>query len=494
MSNGIDPNDLLVEDVDRLELAEGENSQYADDLQDIFENEREEDTNANEALIVLRSYMAERLALIWASTPRTACDYSNRYLADEKGRTPGGKPTLKKVHTNHVVDYIEPRTVAILENIKGDLCSAFEGFTIETPCRRCGRRDHLDVRSRLCPHNRYYGIPIAQQRRQQEQQDRQQGLQQLNAQVANPNVERCGHCVIQDSQPDACLPHANASSIRCHVHPPNIDKVLQGILGDNFTRAVRKYTLKRALIVHGTRQQSLRQKAIISRQTNRVVDYVRAVAVKTQFFVQYFVLYRLSEGQHVPNIVFLQNLVYGVIQLVTGGDIANQNLKLPEDTTAVFVQYKAQFADPEQCSVPLLPDYSLVFPFESRAISFITHQIRQVPDRQNWPSKGRMKRIGIRCNTNEHDPPGEALNVPKPVQVAIDEVIMQTFLGPTPINHDHLLANVGEYTQVLFGMLQEMKSNSSSSAIQDSPEITDQVDHGWLSIQLQAMPAYLNLP
>ncbi|KAG0168193.1 hypothetical protein DFQ30_005095 [Apophysomyces sp. BC1015] len=424
MSNGIDPNDLLVEDVDRLELAEGENSQYADDLQDIFENEREEDTNANEALIVLR----------------------------------------------------------------------------KTPCRRCGRRDHLDVRSRLCPHNRYYGIPIAQQRRQQEQQDRQQGLQQLNAQVANPNVERCGHCVIQDSQPDACLPHANASSIRCHVHPPNIDKVLQGILGDNFTRAVRKYTLKRALIVHGTRQQSLRQKAIISRQTNRVVDYVRAVAVKTQFFVQYFVLYRLSEGQHVPNIVFLQNLVYGVIQLVTGGDIANQNLKLPEDTTAVFVQYKAQFADPEQCSVPLLPDYSL-----SRAISFITHQIRQVPDRQNWPSKGRMKRIGIltyfgltpdlrRCNTNEHDPPGEALNVPKPVQVAIDEVIMQTFLGPTPINHDHLLANVGEYTQVLFGMLQEMKSNSSSSAIQDSPEITDQVDHGWLSIQLQAMPAYLNLP
>ncbi|KAG0182933.1 hypothetical protein DFQ28_003662 [Apophysomyces sp. BC1034] len=53
----IDSIDPMVEDIDMLELAEGENSQYADVLQDMFEDEWEEDTKANEPLIVLRSYM-----------------------------------------------------------------------------------------------------------------------------------------------------------------------------------------------------------------------------------------------------------------------------------------------------------------------------------------------------------------------------------------------------------------------------------------------------
>ncbi|KAG0166015.1 hypothetical protein DFQ30_007682 [Apophysomyces sp. BC1015] len=136
--------------------------------------------------------------------------------------------------------------------------------------------------------------------------------------------------------------------------------------------------------------------------------------------------------------------------------------------------------------------------FESRAISFITHRIGQGLDRQNWPSKGKMKLIGMYVYKvlvgNEHDPPGEAPNVPEPAQVAIDEVIMQASLGSTPISHDHLLASIDEYTQVLFGMLQKRGRDSNSSAIQDSLEITDQVDHGWFSSWLQAMPAYLNLP
>ncbi|KAG0174913.1 hypothetical protein DFQ30_001813 [Apophysomyces sp. BC1015] len=57
MLNRIDSIDPMVEDIDMLELAEGENSQYADVLQDMFEDEWEEDTKANEPLIVLRSYM-----------------------------------------------------------------------------------------------------------------------------------------------------------------------------------------------------------------------------------------------------------------------------------------------------------------------------------------------------------------------------------------------------------------------------------------------------
>ncbi|KAG0188385.1 hypothetical protein DFQ28_004934 [Apophysomyces sp. BC1034] len=88
-------------------------------------------------LVNFEGYSKRKAAIEVGINPRTACDYYNRYIADEKGQTMGKKietrgrkPTLKQVHTNHLVDYVEKNPAAILENIKDDLCAAFEGLTI----------------------------------------------------------------------------------------------------------------------------------------------------------------------------------------------------------------------------------------------------------------------------------------------------------------------------------------------------------------------------
>ncbi|KAG0162350.1 hypothetical protein DFQ30_002255, partial [Apophysomyces sp. BC1015] len=270
------------------------------------------------------------------------------------------------------------------------------------PCHQCGRTDHRDACSRLCPHNAHYGEPTRRQRRQQEALDRQRGLGDLRQQQANYNIERCAECVDDQGRPDDCLPHASRASRRCHNHITNIDDVLKGVLGNKYHRAVRKCTLKRS-------------------------------------------------------------------------SITNQNVHLPTDTAEVFEQFKSQFTNPNDCCVAPLPGYSpclahlaktievininaITETFESRCLRFIAHRIRQLLDHEDWPSKGKIKQIAMYVYKvladNPDDPPGSPPSVTDEALIAMDEVLMNTSLGPTPINHQTLAEKIDIYTSILWDMLE----------------------------------------
>ncbi|KAG0177618.1 hypothetical protein DFQ28_004190, partial [Apophysomyces sp. BC1034] len=180
--------------------------------------------------------------------------------------------------------------------------------------------------------------------------------------------------------------------------------------------------------------------------------------------------------------------------------ITNKNVHLPTDTAEVFEQFKSQFTNPNDCCVAPLPGYSpclahlaktievininaITETFESRCLRFITHRIRQLLDHEDWPPKGKIKQIATYVYKvladNPDDPPRFPPSVTDEALIAMDEILMNTSLGPTPINHQTLAEKIDVYTSILWDMLEEMETNNDrSAAIVDLQEVQDKVDIG----------------
>ncbi|KAG0176235.1 hypothetical protein DFQ29_006394, partial [Apophysomyces sp. BC1021] len=70
---------------------------------------------------------------------RTAQNYVKMYYANqkeshekEKALKRGPKPKLTAAHSQHMIKYVDENPTSILEDVKKDLCDAFEGLTIST--------------------------------------------------------------------------------------------------------------------------------------------------------------------------------------------------------------------------------------------------------------------------------------------------------------------------------------------------------------------------
>jgi hypothetical protein len=106
---------------------------------------------------------------------------------------------------------------------------------------------------------------------------------------------------------------------------------------------VRKCTLYNApKVPGGTRTRRRKQRKAIIREITRVVDWMRQVAIKTQCFIQYYVLRKLSEQEELSPSVFKPNCIYGFMQLILGQDITNNGRDMQNDRQHVFRIYQIE--------------------------------------------------------------------------------------------------------------------------------------------------------
>jgi hypothetical protein len=94
------------------------------------------------------------------------------------------------------------------------------------------------------------------------------------------------------------------------------------------------------------------------RQVTRVVDWVRQVSIKTQCFIQFYVLHKISHNEELSPSFFQGNCMYGMIQLILGLPITNNAHPMPQDRQQVFDQYKEHFTEATDCTVENLPGCS----------------------------------------------------------------------------------------------------------------------------------------
>ena len=158
-----------------------------------------------------------------------------------------------------------------------------------------------------------YGRLTRNQIRHQETQQRQEGRALFREETANTNVERCTHCLN-----DTCLPHSDSRSHLCHAHQVTLNDAMKNILGEHFELRSRKCTLEKVLDIRilNRRARKRATKKII-REVNRVVDWMRQVVIKTQGFVQYYVLEKFSEDNDILAGFFKPGCMYSVMQMVT---------------------------------------------------------------------------------------------------------------------------------------------------------------------------------
>jgi hypothetical protein len=143
--------------------------------------------------------------------------------------------------------------------------------------------------------------------------------------------------------------------------------VMKNILGEHYELRTRKCTLNNALDIrrHG-RKAKLRAKIRIKNEVNRVVDWIREVTIKTQSFIQYYVLKKCSDDEDILPGFFKSGSAYGIMQMVTGQAITNTtDPKIQNDRARIFMEYKNQFENPDDCTVPYLPGYSQCLAFMS---------------------------------------------------------------------------------------------------------------------------------
>jgi hypothetical protein len=101
-----------------------------------------------------------------------------------------------------------------------------------------------------------------------------------------------------------------------------------------------------------------------------VVDWIREVTIKTQSFIQYYVLKKCSDDEDILPGFFKKGSIYGIMQMVTGQAITNTtDPKIPNDCARIFMEYKIQFENPEDCTVPYLPGYSQCLAFMPETIA-----------------------------------------------------------------------------------------------------------------------------
>ncbi|CEP09170.1 hypothetical protein [Parasitella parasitica] len=245
--------------------------------------------------------------------------------------------------------------------------------------------------------------------------------------------------------------------------------LVDNILGPGSEKRVRKCTLLRVLHVRGVdRRQRIRRKKAIIREVNRVVDWVSEVNIKTQSFVNFYVLYVISnhvlDESNPPLLpaVFTDECIYEMMQLVLGLPITNVGMSMPVDRAATL------FDDPADCSAGYIPSYSsclshmaktmaifnlnmIVETFEERAKSFLAFRLRQ-----------ELPHTHILTYTN--------------------------LLGPTLINLEILKANPEVYARHLWQFLNEMK-RSGAQPIED--EVVTKCDIRWFKETLAEYPMFI---
>ncbi|ORX61816.1 hypothetical protein DM01DRAFT_1370827 [Hesseltinella vesiculosa] len=368
-----------------------------------------------------------------------------------------------------------------------------------TPCARCGRTDHVDGRSRLCPFNRHYGAPTQAVVRQQNRQGRRAGQRQLDAARANPNVPRCPHCILPDGSNDACEHHGNAASHLCHAHKTNVDDVLGNIIGPNHTPFVRRCSLKHALRCYGhSRRQRMRAKANVMQEVNVVVDHVRDLSIKAMLFTQHHALTLLEGSEPIPLHFGSQDYIYGVMQLLLGGHITNQNPNLPQDTESIFHAYVQSFETADLPTVQPLPGYSQTYAhmaktlatavknglaesFEPRCRTFLAFKLRSLIPANEKPTKKSLKKLvsfayDTLCGTDSE--PATPTYAHASWQDAVASVISNVTLGPTPVNLENLTAKFNLYLPVVYGFLAEMEAyNNAATGVVSEETIVDYADN-----------------
>ncbi|ORX51696.1 hypothetical protein DM01DRAFT_1408636 [Hesseltinella vesiculosa] len=382
------------------------------------------------------------------------------------------------------------------------------------PCPRCGGSNHNNARSRLCPFNRYFGVPTAAMVRQQNRQGRAAGQERLRLEQANLDVPRCQRCILPDGTNDGCLHHGNTASHLCHAHKTSMDDIVSNVLGPRHHSFVRRCTLKRTLTCFGrTRRQRLSAKIKVIREVERVVDHVRNVSIKAMLFVQHHVLKMLSAGEPIPPTLGMQGYVYGVMQLVIGKQVTNTNPNLPQDTANAFQAYVEQFDASGLPTVDPLPGYSqcyahmaktlattikncLTEAFEPRCKAYIAFKLRTLISRTDKPKKKELKKLVnyVYSKLSGEDPANEPAYARQSWERAVATVLETTSLGPQPVTFENLTAKFYEYVPVMYKFLEEMEAHSTAQTDQPSEwVIVDEADSQYCRELLSAVDGFDDL-
>ncbi|CEP16853.1 hypothetical protein [Parasitella parasitica] len=146
-------------------------------------------------------------------------------------------------------------------------------------------------------------IPQRGERAIQAEENRRQrraGTRRLLDITRNQQAARCRYCVNDD-----CPPHSTRRSLSCHAHVISVDEAMKSIIRKSYQLRVRKATLLHSLSIHGrNRKRREKLKKSVVKEVNMVVDWLRNVAIKTQNFIQYYVLQNFSEGQDLSPAIF----------------------------------------------------------------------------------------------------------------------------------------------------------------------------------------------
>ncbi|GAB5588003.1 hypothetical protein Unana1_02903 [Umbelopsis nana] len=163
----------------------------------------------------------------------------------------------------------------------------------------------------------------------QDKVQKRAGNQLLKASNANPNLPpmKCPSCQGTD--------HRNSKSKLCPNHSLKIDKEVKARLGNS----TEQYCCKIPF-------ESIVRPAMLERLRTNVVTlcfHVREISVRTQVFVNWYILKRIHEGQDVPNYIYNRNCFYSICQLVLGRDITSANTNMPPDIVSDWRQFSTSW-------------------------------------------------------------------------------------------------------------------------------------------------------
>jgi hypothetical protein len=158
-----------------------------------------------------------------------------------------------------------------------------------------------------------------------------------------------------------------------------MNDIITNLLGEHSQEKIRKCTLLRALRISqpglAGRRKKQRAKKQVIQEINRVVDWIRELSIKTQCFIQYYVLHKLTHHadlesqERLKPSVFTSNCIYGFLQLISGQRITSREPQMPTNRAIIFEGYQAQFENPADCGVECLPGYSSCLAYLSKTMA-----------------------------------------------------------------------------------------------------------------------------
>lgn len=156
------------------------------------------------------------------------------------------------------------------------------------------------------------------------------GHELLKASNANPNLPpmKCPSCQGTD--------HRNSKSKLCPNHSLKIDEEVKARLGNSTEQYCRKIPF-----------ESIVRPAMLERLRTNVVTlcfHVREITVRTQVFVNWYILRRIHEDQDVPSYIYNRNCFYSICQLVLGRDITSTNTNMPPDIVSDWRQFSSSYS------------------------------------------------------------------------------------------------------------------------------------------------------